>query len=451
MIGETSARELPSPAGAPLLGHLRMVRRLGMLDTLVESWQACGDAFALRFGPLRAAALLHPEAVDHVLITARHNYVKGKSYDHFRRLVGDGLVTSEGELWRKRRRVLQPAFHRAAVAAYAPRVAAYAADFFEGWARAPEEERDAAGEMACLTLGLLTATLLNADLAEVEQFSSSIPWLMEHINHLATGGLALPAWVPTPANRAFKRHMAITDGVVARTIAGRRGLAGPPHDLLQRLLDARDEDGQPLDEAALRDELYTLFLAGYETTARTLTWAMVALDGHPEIEAALQAEVDAVLGDRLPAAEDLPRMELLGGFVLELLRLYPPAWTLARDVVEEDVVGGLRVPAGSLVLISPFLTHRHPDFWPEPERLDPGRHRPELVEARPRCAYLPFSQGPRACIGNHFALQELSLVLATLLQRLTISLAPGPPIRLVGGALLGWDRPVRVRASPRHT
>lgn len=414
----------PGPRPWPLIGHLPELRREGLLHFLERQWHEHGDVFTLDLdGPTTVIA--HPDAVQHVLLSNAPNYIKGRRYDGVRRLIGDGLVALEGQKWKTRRALLQPTFHRSSLAVLAGIMAERGARFFDGWLAhqgAAPFEIDAHREMVALTLDVVMAALFGqtgGTDVPYETLGAALELVSEQAN-----GLVLPPWVPTPRNQRFHRTMRALDGAVLKVIAA--GRASPQEGtLLAMLLATADaETGATLTDREVRNEVLTLFLAGHETTALTLTWMFTLLAQRPEVTARMQREVDEALGGRDPGFEDLPRLPYLKMVVEETLRLRGPVAMVARDVVEDDEIMGFRVKAGSSVMPFFHATHRHPDFWPDPLRFEPERFSAENSKGRNLWSYLPFSQGKRRCIGDQFSLVETVILLAQLLRRFEVQVDP---------------------------
>jgi cytochrome P450 len=417
-----SARTWPSAPAWPVVGHLPELARTGFVELLRSSWGRCGDRFELRLGPATLKFVVHPDDVEAMLLTRRERYLKGAAYEQFRRLVGEGLVTAEGELWRTQRRLIQPSFTRETLTTLGAGMVGQTDAMLDRWRSSPiaqAELFDVHAELMRLTLEIIGEALFGlqfgADRAAVS--TAAFTDAMEVIAGRITQVAVPPRWLPTPGNRRLERAIADLDRVVAAIIDGRRRSGEDRDDLLGALLRARDGDGQAIPEKQLRDEVITMFLAGHETTAVALTWALWLLAGHPEVLERCVAEVDAVLGDRPPTAADLPALAYLGQTFHESMRVIPPVWSGARDCMTADELGGLPVEPGDRVINLILFTHMHPEFWDAPERFDPERFAPAAAAKRHKFAYMPFSEGPRKCVGIHFATMEAQLVLARLLQR----------------------------------
>jgi cytochrome P450 len=379
-----------------------------------------------------------PAMAEHVLVTHVKNYVKQtRGYDALRTVLGNGLLTSEGNFWLRQRRLMQPAFHRERLQRFADVMVRAAVDRAAAWAPrvADGQPFDIHHEMMAVTLRVVAETLMSTDVSgESDRVGIALTEVLEQMVYRTTHPLVAPLWFPTRRNRKFRHARSTLNEVVLSMIARRREERDRvPHDLLQMLLEARDDDGSMMSDAQLKDEVMTLFLAGHETTANTLSWTFMLLSQNPEVEERLRAELAEVLQGQLPTAADMARLPLHTHVIQEALRLYPPVWSLGRKALEDDVVDGYRVEKDSLVFLSPFTLHRLPSIWPEPERFNPYRwaNTGESREGgRPRGAYLPFSTGARKCIGDMFAMMEAVLMLATFLQRVRLRLVPGAHVEV---------------------
>lgn len=408
-----------------------------------------GDVARWRFGPRRLYLLAHPEMVRDVLVTRHRNFIKSKALQRARVVLGEGLLTSEGEHHLRQRRMAQPAFHRERIAALGEQMVAFATQTAEAWRGGVE--MDLPREMNRLTLAIAGKTLFGADVqAEADEIGRALTHALEAFKRLTNPLGPLLDRLPLPTTLRVRRASERLDATIYRMIARRRASGEDRGDLLSMLLAARDDegDGGAMSDRQLRDEALTLFLAGHETTANALSWTWHLLALHPDAEAALHAEVDAVLAGRAPRVDDLPRLPFTRAVLAESMRLRPPAWTMGREPLEAFEAGGYRIRAGSVVLLSPWLVHHDPRWWADPERFDPARWSAEREAEQPRFAYFPFGGGPRKCIGEGFAWTESILVLATLAQRWTLRHAPGAT---VGMQPLITLRPTGLRmiATPR--
>jgi cytochrome P450 len=437
-----------APGGWPVVGHIPEIRR-APLEFLARAARQ-GDVVRLRLG--RDVFLLnHPEHVQRVLHDNHANYRKSYFYQRLKPLVGDGLLTSEGAAWKRQRRLAQPAFHRERLASFAGVMAHHTRALLDRWERdaASGVPVNVAADMTRLALTVVGHALFGFDLlGRADEAGRALTTALRITNDRFYALLYLPS-APTPANLRFSRAMRVLGGVVRQLIAARRAGA-PREDLLGMLMDARDaEDGAGLTDEELRDEVMTMLLAGHETTANALTWALALLSGAPDVDRALHREASAVLGDRDATVADVPRLDLAARVAQEAMRLHPPVWAFGREAVAADAFGPFRVPAGAAVTICPWLLHRDPRFWDDPERFDPDRFLPAPAAARPKYAYVPFAAGPRMCIGNGFAAMEMQIVLGMIASRYRLELAPGRPVEIDASVTLRPRRGVWVNVARR--
>jgi cytochrome P450 len=428
IVDRRARNPAPGPRGHPLLGSLPEVRR-DPLRLFLAAFHEYGEVVRFHFGPMVAHLVSSPEGVHHVLVENHRNYGKQtRGYRNLRYVLGNGLLTSEGELWRRQRRIAQPAFHRQRIAGFAGTMVRAAEDAAASLDARRGQEIDMHHEMMRLTLRIVGETLLAYDPTHAaDEVGSALSFLLAIANERSARILDVPPAIPTPENRRFRRALATLDAVVLRMIAERRRDPRDRGDLLSMLIESRDaETGEAMDDRQLRDEAMTIFLAGHETTANALTFSWLLLSRFPAACRELGAELQAKLGGRSPTVDDLPRLALPRRILQEAMRLFPPAWIIGRSADEADEIGGFGIPARSIVFISPYVIHRHPGLWENPEGFDPARFEKEP----PRGGYLPFGGGPRMCIGNGFAMMEAELVLATLAQRFRFDLVPGPPVDL---------------------
>ncbi|MBM4783969.1 MAG: cytochrome P450 [Archangiaceae bacterium] len=442
----------PHPPRWPLVGHLPRLRGEGMLSLLEDSWRKLGDVFSVDVG-MHAVVVAHPDGIKRILAGNAKNYVKGSTYDGVRRVIGNGVLALEGDAWKARRTLMNPAFHRAALGKLTEAMAQTGQLVFDGLLNrhGGPFTVDAHREMVKLTLDVVTVALFGRELLGAADISyESLGAALELVSEQGNG-FVMPKWVPTPGNRKFHRTMAEVEGVIYRVIeAGRRR---PPGDgtLLSMLIHSIDaETNRPLTDQELRDEVFTLFVAGHETTALTLTWLFTLLHGRDDVMKAMKEEVDRVLGGREPGFEDYPKLVYLRQVVDETLRLRGPVAMTARNVVADDEVLGVRVRAGDVVMPYFYGAHRHKDFWTDPERFDPGHFAPEKAQGRNPWSYLPFSAGQRQCIGNTFSLVETVVLLAQLITRFDVEVDPSvQDVKPVAMVTVRPDRPVMVKLTPR--
>ncbi|MFN0121299.1 MAG: cytochrome P450 [Blastocatellia bacterium] len=388
-----------------------------------------GDLVRFRMGTQRVWMVSDPELIRDVLVVSQKKFMKGRGIQLIKTLLGEGLLTSEGEFHLRQRRMVQPAFHRQRVAAYAETMTAYSARMADEWAKLPAgAPLDMSREMMRLTLVIAGKTLFDADVErDAGEVGQALTDLLEMSERIANPFAALFARLPLPATRRFDRARKTLDDVIYRIIRERRASGRDHGDFLSMLLLARDEEGGAgqMSDQQVRDEALTIFVAGHETTATGLTWTWYLLSQHPEVEAKLHAELDTVLGGRPPRFEDVPRLRYTEMVFAESMRLFPPVWTIGRRAMADHQLGTHTVAAGDLLLMSQYIVHHDQRWFPDPEKFDPERWTPELKEARPKFSYFPFGGGTRTCIGEAFAWMEAVLVIATLAQRWKPRLAEG--------------------------
>ena len=385
-----------------------------------------GDLVGLRIFNFRILLLNHPDHIEDVLVNHPRKFIKGRVLKANKRVFGSGLLTSEGDFWLRQRRLAQPAFHRARIAGYASTTVEYTERLLHEWQDG--EERDIHKEMMRLTLQIVGKTLFDAD---VEGDAHDVGKSMELLLELGADfrrTVLIPHWLPTPANLRLEGAIRNIEKVLYRIIAEKRASGRDAGDLLSMLLAAQDEDGSRMTDQQLRDEAITLFLAGHETTANTLSWTWWLLAQNPAVEAKLHAELRNVLGGRTPSLDDLPKLVYTNHIITESMRLYPPAWGTARTAIEDHEIAGYAVPKGSGVSFAQWTVHRDARWYDAPEEFRPERWEGDLLKRIPRFAYFPFGGGPRQCIGNSFALMEAALVLATIAQQYRFRLVEGHPV-----------------------
>jgi cytochrome P450 len=412
-----------------------------------------GDAVRLPLTRTRTFHVLsRPEYAEHVLVTHQDRYVKAWTYRPLRAFLGDGLLTSEGETWQRHRRLVSPVFSHRHIQAFAPDIVAAARARAESWQTGSVV--DVAAEMRTLTMDVVGRVLFGTDLAgDAEPVGEAVSKLQGAvlIGSLFTA-VASPEQVRKLASRVLPgvgRSAGTLDALINRMLDERMARPNPePRDLLDRLIAAGAGE-TPFSRHEIHDELMTLVLAGHETTANTLTWALVLLSRYPAARERLVAEVGDVLGDRDARADDVDALEWTRAVISESMRLYPPAWTIERDAIVDDDVAGVRVAKGDTIAITPYLLHRNPDFWPNPEGFDPSRFLPAQSERRPKYAFLPFGGGRRICVGAGLAQLEATLALATLAAHRRLDLVPGVPIRPRAGVTMHPHGAVPMTVRPR--
>jgi cytochrome P450 len=420
-------KRLPGPSALWVLARVRAIQA-DPLSVLEEARAHFGNLVYLPLGRPGAVLVNEPEAVRHVLQANARNYTKATvQWAQMASIVGEGLLTSEAEVWRKQRRLMQPAFSRSRERAIAEVVVSAGEARLARWLERPWATLDIDREMMDLGLDAVGRALFSRDLrTEASKFTKAVMHALDHMVYRASHLLAPPSFVPTRRNLRFRAALRAIDEAAIEIIRARKASGDDGDDLLGMLLAARDADtGQPMSERELRDEVVTLLVAGHETVSSALTWTLYLLATHDAIRLEVERELASVLGHRPPSFSDVPALVRLGRVVDESLRLYPPAWLVTRKATDADDLLGYEVPRGATIVLSPYLLHRHEAYWPDPKRFDPERFVDgERGAGRPAFSYLPFGGGPRKCIGDRLAKLEAVLVLATLLSRVRLDVAP---------------------------
>jgi cytochrome P450 len=420
----------PGPKRSVPFGGLLAYRR-GPLPYFQNLAKNYGDIAYFKIGPQEAYFLNHPDLIKDVLVTNNQSFTKGLVLQRAKRLLGEGLLTSEGDFHRRQRRLSQPAFHRQRIASYAQIMSDYASRMSERWVDG--ETLDMSEEMMRLTLAIVGKTLFDADVeSDSGEVGEAMSVVMELFDTLTMPFFELLSKLPLPQLRRFDNARARLDRIIFRLIEDRRQGGLDHGDLLSMLLLAQDEegDGGRMTDQQLRDEMITIFLAGHETTANALTWTWYLLSQHPEVEHKLHVELDRVLGGRTPSFADVAQLCYTEMVLAESMRLYPPAWAVGRLAAVDCEIGGYFVPKKSLVIVSQYVMHRDERYFKSPLTFNPERWTPEERESRPQFSYFPFGGGPRRCIGEGFAWMEGILLIATLAQRWNMRLVPHHPVAL---------------------
>lgn len=420
----------PGPALGVFLRSLPGLRT-NPLKFIQDAANQYGDVVQFRVGGLNGFLLNHPAAIQHVLQDNNRNYSKDTiQYNALAVVTGNGLLTSDGDLWLHHRRLMQPAFHRQRIYSFGPLMTEAAARMLPGWQAAADlgQSVDIDQAMMRLALEILGKALMGVDLSSAAPaLTAAVITVLDHVVGQVKSPPAVPNFIPTHANRRFRAAMHTLDQAVFEIIAAHQQKSpSGPDDLLSLMLQAGGGGSLPaMDARQLRDEVITILIAGHETVASALTWTCYLLSQNPAAAEKMELELKTVLKGHPPTVEDLPALEYTRRVFDETLRLYPPAWLITRKCLGEDRVKGYRIPAGSLIIIGVSAIHHHPAYWPDPDHFDPDRFTPEQTSDRPRYAYLPFGGGPRLCIGNSFALTEAPLILASIFQRFKLELVPG--------------------------
>jgi len=400
--------------------------QIGFLTRAVRQY---GDVVRLRLGNSTTYLLVNPEHIDYVLHSHAENFMKDRLTRWLIPLVGQGLLTSEGELWRRQRRLAQPAFQRQQIERYAAVMVDHTERMLETWREG--QVRDPHQDLMHLTLGIVARTLFSAELGGAAGIvGESIEIVMNYFMS-PMRWFGIRERLPLPSTRRYRQAIQRIDDLIYGIIHRRRDSGEDPGDLLSRLLAARDEQGNGMTDRQLRDEAVTLVLAGHETTALVLFYTFYLLARSPEVERRLATELRDVLAGRAPTAGDVANLRYTEWVVRETMRLYPPAWTIAREALADCEIGGYHVPKGTQMFLPQWLVHRDGRWFDDPESFRPERWDNDLLKRLPRCAYFPFGDGPRICIGNHFAMMEAVLILATIARRYHLSVQPGQRLELL--------------------
>lgn len=437
-------KPIPSPSGHFLWGHLNEMRQ-DFLQFLVNTSRNYGPIAQFRAGPARMVVLTNPDDIADVLVKRAELFHKTRSTKRLlAALLGDGLISREAEAHRQHRRIMQPAFHQRQVQNYTQTIltqtTAWLSNYNDG------DILDTLPAFAQLTLSIVIQTFFSAQVADIALVRQALQSFSEALDLRVRSPIPLPQWLPTHHNRVMRGALTTMDDTIYRLIAQRRRQTNPPQDLLTMLLNTQDEEtGEALTDTEVRDEIATIFFAGYETTTTTLTWVWYLLATHPDIYTALITEVKTILNSASPSAGELSKMVLLDRVLKETLRLYPAAWLFDRQPIEDVQIGDYIIPRGQTIFISPYLVHRHPDNFDAPDEFRPQRF--ESPHPMHRFAYFPFGGGPRICIGQAFAQHTLMLIMATLLPRLRLTLLPGQMVRPAAAATLVPDRSIKMRVQ----
>jgi cytochrome P450 len=420
-------RSPDGPRGHWLSGNLPDFRA-ARLDFFVNCARDFGDMVKLRFAHRRIFLVSHPDLIEEILVTQSKNFIKHFALRLNPLVLGKGLLTSEGEFWLRQRRLIQPVFVRSRIVGYAAAMVTATERLIGEWKAG--ESRDIMAEMMRVTLEIAAKTLFGAEVGgEAHAVAEAMEIMQNNFLQRFNSLVPLPIWIPTPGNLRMKRVVRHLDDILFGFIRQRRAENVDKGDLLSLLLHARDEaDGSRMSDRQVRDEAMTLFLAGHETTALTLSWAWYLMAQHPEAEQRLWVELESVLGKRAPTVEDWPRLKFTEMIALESMRLYPPAYVIGREAIADCAIGGYAVPRGTTLLMPQWVVQRDPRFYDEPEKFRPERWGEERVKSMPKFAYFPFGGGPRVCIGQQFAMMEMVMILATIAQKFRFRLQPGATV-----------------------
>ena len=423
---ESQPKHIPLTKGLPLVGSLPQVIK-NPFGYFKQAQETYGDIYNLNLGISKMLIVNHPRHMQHILVDNAQNYRKGGAmWDAVRAMLGNGLVVSEGSFWLRQRRMMNPQFHRQRLAALNDLMVNAIAEALDTWEKSANgSDFNVATAFSELTMKVITRTLFGTGLSteEMDRVSKAMNYALTYVIQAIVLS-SLPSWMPAPGKKEFERSIKQIDETVYRIIADSRKDNGESNHLMAMLLDmVDDETGEGMTDQQLRDEVTTLFLAGYETTSIALSWAFDLLTHHPDVMDKLQAEVDAAIGDRLPTFADLMKLPYSRMIIQETLRIRPAAWQLPRTAVEDDEIDGYRISAGTTITGLIYMCHYHPEEWDNPDVFDPERFQPDKTEKRHKFAYMPFGAGQRKCIGMDFALMEAQLALAMVAQRYKLTKA----------------------------
>ncbi|MCC6614676.1 MAG: cytochrome P450 [Anaerolineae bacterium] len=429
MSGTQAAESTPGPKPARnLFDQLKLMSQFDhdTLGLISGGFRDYGDVWAIEIGAMRQYMFSHPDHYHEILVAKPSSFHKDLNYKDrnkgLGRFMGNGLVTSDGDFWKRQRKLIQPAFHARRIEGYAQSMVDITLEQISGWRDGASVQVDE--QMMEATLNVVTRSVFDVDIAsEAHTFGDALTTFQEMSNNQS---VMIPAWVPTPLELRTRRALREVNDIIYGLIRERKTAKDDRGDLLSMLIDARDDDGRGMTDEEIRDELVTLFMAGHETTANTMNWTWYLLAQHPEVEAKLHSELDAVLAGRAPTLSDLRQLPYTEMVIKESMRLYPAVFAFGRQAIEDVEIGRHPIPKGSSVGMFPFVTHRDPRWWgDDADQFKPERFTPEREAQLKKYAYMPFSTGPRVCIGNSFAMMEAHLMLATIAQHWRLQLQPG--------------------------
>ena len=434
LITPTHSRA-PGPKGHWLLGSA-LTMRDNAVNFFMEISKEYGDVVQFRLGPMTTFLIRQPEHIRHVLMDNARNYNKQTpGFQQLAKVLGYGLVTSDGELWKTQRRIIQPAFHRKRIEAFADAMIRATTEIVEEWKEHAGTGRvlDVDEEMMRLTLHIVGETLFGQGSTDgdAKSVAEAVTVVQSGVNKRIYQLFPLPLKIPTPHNIVMRNAIQTLDDVVLTMVRERRASGEVKHDLLGMLLEAKDEEtGKGMSDGQLRDEVMTMFLAGHETTSNTMVWTWHLLSRNPDVQRKLYKEVSAVLGKGPLTLDRLSELKYTRCVLMEAMRIYPPVWGFARMTVEDDVIGGYPIPKGAAVFMSQWVTQRMAEIWPNPEGFDPSRWEDDPLASLPKFAYFPFGGGARQCIGNNFAMMEATIILVIIVQSYRLYLQEGHSVAI---------------------
>ncbi|WP_414619833.1 cytochrome P450 [Calothrix sp. CCY 0018] len=441
--------ELDAPKGNSIAGHLLDLGN-DPLGFLTDCGRNYGDIIPLQLGLTPACLIVNPDYIEQVL-KERNSFVKSRGFRALKTLLGEGLLTNEGESWFRQRRLVQPVFHQKQINGYGKTMVEYSEDITENWVDG--EILDVHVEMMSLTLKIVMKCIFNQDVGEGEakNVAHALDVAMNWFESKRKQNFLIWEWFPRPENIRYRNAINKMDQSIYSLIQQKRDRNEDGKDLLSMLMQARDEDdNSQMSDRQLRDEVATLMLAGHETTANALSWTWMLLAQNPQVEAKLWDELKSVLGGRLPTIEDLPQLQYTNMVIKESMRLYPPVALFGREAVEDYQLDGYEIPSGCVVMLSQWVMHRHPKYFDNSEEFIPERWQNDLEKRLPRGVYIPFGDGPRICIGKGFALMEAVLILATIASKYKLSLVEDHPIVPQPSITLRPEHGIKVEITKRN-
>ena len=442
----------PGPKGAPIVGSLFDFRRSGTLDFYRDVWQQYGDVASATIGPVKFFIVTRPEHIQHVLVKHPDKYIKGLSHDKLRLAIGNGILTLEGEKWYRQRKLMQPVYTPKGIRPFAEIMTEESQHLIERWRTQlpPDRVVDINQEMTRVTMKVISRAMFGIDMDEnFREAAQALIMLLEYTSATTNSLIDVPLFIPTPANQRLKHAKRVLRDFLMGIIQTRRK-EGLHDDLLSMLMSSKDEEtGTTMTDEQLHDEALITFFAGHETTASLLTWTWYLLSKSPDVESKLHAELAQALHGRTPSLDDLPNLVYTRMVLDEALRLYSPVPILARDAAVDDELAGYHVLKGTMVVVLPYATHRHPEFWQKPMEFYPEHFDAAAVAQRPRYAYFPFGSGQRICIGLHFAQMEAALILADVAQRFQLRLAAENTGEVNYVGVARPRQPIMMKVTPR--
>jgi cytochrome P450 len=438
----------PVAPGLPLVGAAPAMLR-DAVSYVLRTTSEVGPLFKIPLGPRSLTLIAHPEDLKRVLQEEPKSYPRGRVVDPMRPMLGNGLPMTDAEVWRRKRRAMQPAFNKPKIAQLTDTMSAVTERYIDKFHNG--DTFDAHDLMMRLTRDIILETMFSNQLgADTAELDAAFAELERYVARYSFVPFTVPLWLPTPDNISFRRALTTLDRLIVGLITARQASGEKHGDLLDALLEARDEEGKPMPPDELRDEAVSIFFAGHETSANALTWTTYLLSTHPEAFARLRDEADRVIGDRLPVMEDVSKLEYASQVIRESMRLYPPGWIYGRTAEHDAVLRGHQIKKGDMLGICPLVAHRLPESWPDPDRFDPERFAGDKSVSNRNFTYLPFGTGPHMCIGIHLAMAETQVVLAMMARRMKLVVERPEDVRMLSKITLQVDGGLPVRVQMRQ-